>query len=494
MNPLKKLAGQTAIYGLSTIIGRLLNYFLVPLYTYQFANPSEFGVITEFYAYTSFLNVILSYGMETALFNFSAKSGDKGGVYSTALLSLMLTTALYLLALSWQADGIATLLHYPGHTEYVLWVGWIIALDALAAIPFAKLREQQKAKRFALLKTANILINIAANLFFLGLCKWAYDSGTAGPLAWASELYNPAIGIGYVFIANLIASGLTLTMLSPELIAARLRFDVALWRRMLSYALPLLVAGLPGMVNETMDRILLKYLLPAGIAMEQLGIYGACYKIAILMSLFIQAFRYAAEPFFFAHYRNQDAKNLYALVMNWFILACSLIFLGVMLNIGWIQYFVGAKYRTGLDVVPILLMANLCLGVFFNFSIWYKLTEQTRFGTYLTFWGAAVTLGLNIYWIPRFGYMGAAWATLACYGSMAVLSYLLGRFFYPVRYDLKRLLGYPALAIGIWLLAEQQESLPYWAKYTFNNGIWFLSLSLALTLERRNSRNPVPAA
>lgn len=494
MNPLKKLAGQTAIYGLSTIVGRLLNYFLVPLYTYQFADPSEFGVITEFYAYTSFLNVILSYGMETALFNFSAKSGDKGTVYSTALLSLMLTTALYLFALSWQADGLAAMLHYSGHSDYVLWVGWIIALDALAAIPFAKLREQQKAKRFALLKTANILVNIAANLFFLGLCKWAYDSGTAGPLAWARELYDPAIGIGYVFIANLIASGLTLAMLSPELIAARLRFDVALWRRMLAYALPLLVAGLPGMVNETMDRILLKYLLPAGIAMEQLGIYGACYKIAILMSLFIQAFRYAAEPFFFAHYRNQDAKDLYASVMNWFVLACSLIFLGVMLNIGWIQYFVGAKYRTGLDVVPILLMANLCLGLFFNFSIWYKLTEQTRFGTYLTFWGAAVTLGLNIYWIPRFGYLGAAWATLACYGSMAVLSYLLGRFFYPVHYDLKRLLGYPALAVGIWLLAERQDSLPYWAKYTFNNSIWFLSLSLALALERRSSRSLAPAA
>lgn len=492
MTPLKKLAGQTAIYGLSTIIGRLLNYFLVPLYTYQFADPGEFGVITEFYAYTSFLNVVLTYGMETALFNFSAKSGDKATVYSTALLSLTLSTALYLLAVSWQADTLAGLLRHPDRADYVRWVAWIIALDAIAAIPFAKLREQQRARRFALLKTTNILVNIAANVFFIGLCKWAYDSGTAGSLAWAGRLYDPAIGIGYVFIANLIASGLTLLLLLPELAAAKLRFDVALWRRMLAYALPLLVAGLAGMVNETMDRILLKYLLPPDIAMEQLGIYGACYKIAILMSLFIQAFRYAAEPFFFLHYRQKEAKELHALVMNWFIIACSLIFLGVMLNLGWIQYFVGARYRAGIDVVPILLMANLWLGVFFNFSIWYKLTEQTRFGTYLTVWGAAVTLALNSYWIPEFGYLGAAWATLACYGSMALLSYVLGRRFYPVRYDLKRILGYPLLAVGIWLLTERMAPLPFWAEFTFNNSLLLLILALVAVLERRRLAGPGP--
>ncbi|QJD30203.1 lipopolysaccharide biosynthesis protein [Methylococcus geothermalis] len=492
MNPLKKLAGQTAIYGLSTIIGRLLNYFLVPLYTYQFANPGEFGVMTEFYAYTSFLNVVLTYGMETALFNFSAKSNDGVTVYSTALLSLVLSTALYLTAVLWQADSLADLLQHPDRADYVRWVAWIIALDALAAIPFAKLREQQKAKRFAVLKTTNILVNIAANVFFIGLCKGAYDSGTAGSLAWAGRLYDPEIGIGYVFIANLIASGLTLALLLPELAAVKLRFDVALWRRMLAYALPLLVAGLAGMVNETMDRILLKYLLPADVAMEQLGIYGACYKIAILMSLFIQAFRYAAEPFFFSHYRQKEAKELYALVMNWFVMACSLIFLGVMLNLGWIQYFVGARYRAGIDVVPILLMANLWLGIFFNFSLWYKLTEQTRFGTYLTVWGAVVTLALNIYWIPRLGYRGAAWATLACYGSMALLSYVLGQRFYPVRYDLKRILGYPTLAVGIWRLTERLPPLPFWAEVTFNNSLLLLVLALAVVLERHRHGDPAP--
>jgi len=457
VNPLKKLAGQTAIYGFSTIVGRLLNYFLVPLYTYQFADPKDFGVVTEFYAYTSFLNVVLTYGMETALFNFSAKRDDKTAVYSTALFSLGLSTALFLAATLWRADGIAALLRHSGHVDYVVWVAWIIALDALTAIPFAKLRELQKAKRFAVLKTVNILVNIAGNLFFIGLCKWAYETNATGWLSYAGRLYDPAIGIGYVFIANLIASAATAVLLLPEFFMARWRVDPGLWRSMLAYALPLLVAGLAGMVNETMDRILLKYLLPAGTAMDQLGIYGACYKISILMSIFIQAFRYAAEPFFFAHFKQQDSKALYALVMNWFVIACSFIFLGVMMNIAWIQYFVGEKYRAGLDVVPILLLANLCLGVFFNLSIWYKLTEQTRFGTYLTVWGAAVTLALNFYWIPRIGYLGSAWATLVCYGSMAALSYLLGQKFYPVRYDLKRMLGYPALALGIFWISTRIE-------------------------------------
>ena len=488
MNPLKKLAGQTAIYGISTIVGRLLNYLLVPLYTYQFADPKDFGVTTEFYAYTSFLNVILTYGMETALFNFSVKHAENRAVYSTALLSLTLSSALFLAAVLWQAGPIANLLQYPGHQDYVNWVAWIIALDALTAIPFAKLREQQKAKRFAVLKTFNILVNIAGNLFFIGLCKWAYDTGATDWLGYASQLYDPAIGIGYVFIANLIASAMTAVLLLPEFWMARARIDLALWRRMLAYALPLLVAGLAGMVNETMSRILLKYLLPLETAMEALGVYGACYKMSILMTIFIQAFRYAAEPFFFAHFKQQDSKALYALVMNWFIITCSMIFLGVMMNMVWIQYFVGEKYRVGLSVVPILLLANLCLGVFFNLSIWYKLTEQTRFGTYLTVWGAVVTLALNLYWIPLIGYVGSAWATLVCYGSMAALSYLLGQKFYPVSYDLKRMLGYPALAVGIFWGSTRIEPLGTLVDLGVRNALLLAFLGVVLGLERKKLR------
>jgi O-antigen/teichoic acid export membrane protein len=257
---------------------------------------------------------------------------------------------------------------------------------------------------------------------------------------------------------------------------------------MLAYALPLLVAGLAGMVNETMSRILLKYLLPIKTAMEALGVYGACYKMSILMTIFIQAFRYAAEPFFFAHFKQQDSKALYALVMNWFIITCSMIFLGVMMNMVWIQYFVGEKYRVGLSVVPILLLANLCLGVFFNLSIWYKLTEQTRFGTYLTVWGAVVTLALNLYWIPLIGYVGSAWATLVCYGSMAGLSYLLGQKFYPVSYDLKRMLGYPALAVGIFWGSTWIQPLGTLVDLGVRNALLLAFLGVVLGLERKKLR------
>jgi O-antigen/teichoic acid export membrane protein len=484
VNPIRKLAGQTAIYGFSTIVGRLLNYLLVPLYTYQFADPRDFGVLTEFYAYTSFLNVILTYGMETALFNFSAKCDDKASVYSTALLSLAFSGALFLAATLWQAETLARWLKYPDHADYIRWVAWILALDALAAIPFARLRELQRAQRFAWIKILNILTNIGGNLFFIGLCKWAYDTGASGRLAWATQFYDPDIGIGYVFVANLIASAATVLLLAPEFLAVRLRFDLGLWRRMLRYALPLLIAGLAGMVNETLDRVLLKYLLPETVALEQLGIYGACYKIAIFMTLFTQAFRYAAEPFFFSHYRQRDARELYAKVMDGFVLAGSFIFLGVMLNLDWIQYFIGANYRTGLDVVPILLMANLCLGVFFNLSIWYKLTEQTRFGTYLALWGAFVTVTLNLYWIPRLGYTGAAWATLACYASMALLSYGFGQRYYPVRYDLRRILGYPALVIAVWQLTQAIPALSSAPRFLFNNALLLLLLASTLLWER----------
>jgi len=465
-----------------------MNYLLVPLWTYRFPNPADFGVTTEFYAYTTFLNVILTYGMETALFNFSAKSNRNPAVYRTALFSLILSSALFLVGMTANVQPIAELLRYPDHADFVIWMSWIIALDALAAVPFARLREQQRAKRFALLKTLNILFNIAGNVFFIGLCKWAYDTHATGWLAWSAQYYDPDIGIGYVFIANLIASGLTILSLLPEFVEGLGWPDLSLWKRMLAYALPLLVAGLAGMVNETMSRILLKYLLPMETAMEALGVYGACYKMSILMTLFIQSFRYAAEPFFFSHYKQSDARDLYALVMHWFVIACSLIFLGVMANIAWVQYFVGANYRSGLGVVPILLMANLCLGVFFNLSIWYKLTEQTRFGTYLTLWGSAVTLTLNFYWIPRYGFMGSAWGTLACYASMAVWSYLLGQKFYKIPYDLGRMIAYPLLAVAIFLWGDKIEGLSVALELAAKNGLVLGFVGFVYVLERKKAK------
>jgi O-antigen/teichoic acid export membrane protein len=336
-----------------------------------------------------------------------------------------------------------------------VWVIVIIALDAITSIPFARLREQNKAKRFAIVKSVNIFVNILFNLFFIGFCYNVYKEQDGPLLSLVNKIYDPGIGVvGYIFISNLIASGVTLIILLPEMIRVKWSFDSSLWKRMMLYSLPLVLAGLAGMINETVDRILLKYLLPKEIAMEQVGVYGACYKIAILMTIFIQTFRYAAEPFFFSQSKKDDAPALYAQIMKYFVIACSLIFLATMVNMSWIRYFVGKEFRAGLDVVPILLLANLALGVFFNLSIWYKLTGHTRFGAYLTLFGAALTLILNFYWIPRIGYMGSAWATLICYASMMIVSYIIGQKYYPVKYDLKRILGYLALSLILFFISR----------------------------------------
>jgi O-antigen/teichoic acid export membrane protein len=486
LSPLKKLAGQTAIYGLSTIIGRLLNYFLVPLYTYQFTNPADFGVNAEFYAYISFLNIILTYGMETALFNFSVTENDKSKVYGTALVSLLVSTCLFVIPVFIFSHQIASLLHYPSKNEYILWVCLIIALDAITAIPFAKLREQNKAKRFVFVKMVNIGVNIILNLFFLWFCKDVYDSGNEKYLAFVNRVYDPSIGIGYIFIANLVANAVSCLLLLPEIFKSRWNFDFMLWKRMVLYALPLLFLGFAGMINETMDRILLKYLLPKDISMTQVGIYSACYKISILMTIFTQAFKYAAEPFFFSYSRNTDAKSQYAEVMKYFVMICSVIFLATMMNLPWIQFFIGKQYRQGLQVVPILLLANLFLGVFFNLSIWYKLTGKTMYGAYLTFFGAIITLLLNFYLIPRIGYMGSAWATLICYGTMMVASYLIGQKQYYINYHLLSILGYIGLSVSLYLVAGRISADSQGSRLVINNALLVLFVLIVFLIERKS--------
>lgn len=449
---LKKLASQTAVYGLPTIIGRLLNYLLTPLYTYNFTTD-EFGVVTSAYAYVSFLLVFLTYGMETALFRFSQSETDKEKVYTTSLISLIISSLSFLIITSLFAGPISESIRFTGHPEYVIWFAIIIATDALAAVPFAKLREMGKAKRFAMIKTINICVNIGLNLFFILFCKKIYDSPHSSLKPFIDHIYDPEIGVGYIFISNLIASLITLLLLSPEILKIRFIFDSPLWKRMMRYAIPLLIAGLAGMVNETLDRILLTHLLPEKNAMAQTGIYGACYKISIIMTIFIQTFRFAAEPFFFSHSKEKDPQKTYADIMKFFVIICSVIFLGTMMNIDWIQYFVGDNFRVGIKVVPILLLANLFLGIFINQSIWYKLTGQTHYGALLTIFGAIITIGLNFYWIPRIGYMGCAWATLICYASMMTLSYFMGNKHYPVNYDLKRIFGYLGLSVTLYFIS-----------------------------------------
>jgi len=490
-NPLKKLAGQTAVYGLSTIVGRLLNYFLIPLYTRVFL-PSEIGIFTEFYAYVSFLVIILTYGMETALFNFSRKEDHSDKVYSTALISLFVSTLIFLMPAFFFTRQIAEVVKHPSHPEYITWIALIVALDAFTSIPFARLRLHNKAARFATIKIINIGANIGFNLFFIAFCKPAYENTSSYFHEFAVQVYNPSIGVGYIFLSNLIASLVALVLLSPDIFKVKMQFDPALWKKMMIYALPLLIAGLAGMTNETGDRIMLKYLLPKDIAESQVGIYGACYRISIIMTIFIQTFRYAAEPFFFSHSKASDSKTIYADVMKYFVIICSIIFLGTMLNLSWIQYFVGPRFRVGLGVVPILLLANLFLGIFFNLSIWYKLSGETRFGAYLAIYGAAVTLILNFLWIPGTGffggYMGSAWATLICYFSMMVISYVIGQRKYYINYDLSRILGYLFISLTLYCLGHYIQTGNLFLSLVLKNGLFLIFLLLVYRMERDHLR------
>ncbi len=426
MRILSKLASQTAIYGISSIFGRFLNYLLVPLYTYHFS-AAEYGVVSEFYAYAGFFSVFLLFGFETGYFRFRNKEHpDQDSAYSSALLFVVLINLAFFLTILLINQQLSAALHYADHPEYVLYFTLILTLDAIASIPFARLRAEDKAFRFAGIKVMEILITILLSLFFIAYCPKAYSEN---PQSWIGQVYNPAIGIGYIFIANLIASLFKFIMLAPQFLRLGAGFDRALFVSMLRYSTPMVVIGFAGIINEMLDRALLKHLLPYdGLTnLKLLGIYSACYKLSILMSLFIQAFRFAAEPFFFAYAEKSDARKIYADVLKFFVIFCVFIFLLVTLFIDFFKYFVGEEYRSGLDVVPILLMANLCLGLYVNLSIWYKLTDRTLMGAFVSLFGAGLTILLNIWWIPTYGYKGSAWATLICYASMAILSYCVGK-------------------------------------------------------------------
>jgi len=392
--------------------------------------------------------------METAFFNFLNKNDNKNVVYSTALISLLSTTTLFLLLGLVSSNYIAAALNFSNNVNFIQWMVLIIATDAIMAIPFARLRADQKAMKFAAIKIANILVNIGVNVFFIHFCKNAYEHDLANQTSSTlGSLYNQQIGIGYAFLANLIANVFSLLLLTKEFFGFTYTFDKDLWIQMLKYALPLLVVGLAGMVNETFDRFILEKLLPADIGMHELGVYGACYKISILMTLFIQAFKFAAEPFFFNHAKSEDSRKLNALVMKYFVIFCSFLFLATMMNMSWIKYFVSKNYWDGLFVVPILLLANLCLGIYFNLSVWYKLTGQTKFGAYITILGAAITLVINFVFIPKYSYAASAWATLISYASMMVVSYFLSQKYYKTNYNLRSFVFFFGFALFFYFLS-----------------------------------------
>ena len=404
---------------------------------------------------------MLTYGMETAYFRFSTKEGtEPNTIFSTVLGSLVSSTAMFILMAIIFAQPIAEWLLYPNNKEYVVWFAIIVGLDAISSIPLARLRTENKAKTFAGINIANVLVYLGLNLFYLGYCLPLVEGGGGN---WLTDtFYDSGTGVGYVFIANLIASIVKFALLAPTMLRGLTKPQLSLLKPMLVYSLPLLVAGLAGMMNEMFDRVMLKRLLYPILgeneAMYQLGVYGACYKLSIVISLMIQAFRYAAEPFFFSQAKEAGSKELYAKIMTYFVWVLAGTFLFVMLYIDVFKYFIrDEEYWVGLKVVPILLMANIFLGIYYNQSVWYKLTEKTSFGAGLAIFGALITLVLNMVFIPKYGYMASAWATLICYASMMVASYLLGKKYYPVPYEVGKIIS----MIGV-------AALLYWASLAFN--------------------------
>lgn len=441
MSALRKLAGQTAIYGLSSIVARFLNFLLTPLYTSKGVfPPEEYGVITAFYAWAAFLTVLLTFGMETAFFRFANRSGsDTRSAYATAFYTVASIAAPFMLFGMVFGDGIAAAMRYPGHGDLVRMLAIALGLDAMTAIPMARLRHEGRPWRFVAVNMTHIGVTVALSLWF-----FAYEK----PL-------DPSIDVGYVFLINLVASAVKLLLLLP-LWPHFARIEHALLRPMLAFAWPLAIAGLAGMVNETADRAVMKFLLPAGIADEQLGIYGACYKLAVIITLFIQAFRMGAEPFFFSHAKEKSSKETFARIMNVFVAVCMAAFLVVMLFLDVFKWFIpNPAYHEGLRVVPILMLANVFLGIYYNQSVWYKLTDKTKAGSSIALIGAGITLVLLFVLVPRYGYMGAAWATLICYASMAAISYAWGQRHYPIPYNVSRVLLYMAGAVMLWWGAEQ---------------------------------------
>ncbi|MDD2759867.1 MAG: oligosaccharide flippase family protein [Methylomonas sp.] len=478
MNPLRQLVSQTAIYGLSSILGRFLNYLLVPLYTYIFS-AGEYGVVSELYAYAGFFAVLLVFGLETGYFRFRQKAefaSEK--VYASALSFVVVCNLLFLAAVLYWQQFLVDALRYPDHPEYLLCFAAILALDAITALPFARLRAENKAWRFAGIRMAEILITVALNLFFLLLCPKLLEQM---PDSAISRIYDPDMGVGYIFLANLLASAAKVLLLLPQFRGVRFGFDIGILSPIARYSLPMVVIGFAGMVNEMLDRAILKIMLPYDLAtnLKMLGIYGACYKLSILMSLFVQAFRYAGEPFFFAYAGRADAKKAYALVMRYFVIAGIFIFLLVTLFIDFFKYFIGEEFRAGLDVVPILLMANLCLGVYVNLSVWYKLSDRTGMGAWVSLVGAVLTVALNVWWIPFWGYVGSAWATLACYSFMVIVSWLLGQRYYPVAYPLARITAYLMLGLGLFLVQgylRDRYQCSVWLSGTLGLAIYLIAV------------------
>lgn len=485
MNPLKKLLSQTAVYGLSSIIGRTLTYFLVPLYTYKFGQEgiAEYGVVSQLYAFVAFLMVLLTFGMETSYFRFLQDEDDKKQVFRNSFLTIVFLNVLFLVSVILFNQDIADLLLMPAHPEYIVFLSIIVTIDSVTSLPLAKLRAEDRAKRFAVVQFTSIGVNVLLNLILIGLF---FDNS------------HPEEGVLFILLANILSSLVKPLMLYKDFKDLKFVIDWYLFRRMLKYAFPIVLAGFAGIVNETIDRIMLKQMLydpangfTARMADTQIGIYSACYKLAMLVTILLQAYRYAAEPFFFNQMKNQDRNKLYVKLMNYFVAIVCLIFLGVSLNLDIFKYFItNEAYWEGLGVVPILLLANVFLGIYLNQSIWYKLSNQTKYGAYISIIGAVITIAINYIFIPKYGYLASAWATLIVYALQMSISYVWGQKHFPIPYNLRKFSLYLFSSILFYWIATRFEFESNVTAFFFHNFWIVLYIGLVYFIEVGSKKKP----
>ncbi len=473
----RSLFKQTTIYGLATVIPRMFSFLLLPLYTDYLSSASDYGVMTVVFSYLVFMNVVLSYGMETSFFRFYNTENSKLKVIQTSTISIFWSSIGFLILALLTRQNIADFTNI--NTEYLTYVIWILVLDALVVIPFSKLRVNQRPMVYAVIKIINTAINLLLNIFFIiYLPKIALQH----PAGFLGSIYIENFQVGYIFISNLIASLLTFVYFVPEYFKIKWQFDAALWKRMMRYSFPILIAGIAFAVNEHLDKILLERILPADIAEHQVGVYAACYKLGLFMILFATAFRLGIEPFFFSYAKKENAPKTYANITKYFVILGSLILLGVVVFADLLKVLMirDTTYWEAMKVVPLIILANFFLGIYHNLSVWYKLTDKTKIGAYISIVGAVLTLVLNFTLIPKYSYMGSAVATLVAYATMMFLSYFIGKKHYYIPYDIKKISAYLVASIllsGIYFYGFREN-------YFVGTGFIFLFMALIYYFEK----------
>lgn len=490
---MKSLAKDTAIYGLSSIVGRFLNWCLFPLYIAVFT-PVEYGQVNRIYGYVALFMVLLTYGMESGFFRFMNKEGENASrVYSTSLIALATTSSLFILLCFSFITPISEFIKYI-HKGHIMMMAMTVAIDAFMSIPFAYLRYQKRPMRFMALKMAFVGSNILFNLFFLVLCPWLYKTC---PDIGLIKFYHPHFGVGYVFLANLLSSLVVLLLLIPNTMKGlKFSFDNALLNRMLKYSFPLLILGIAGVVSQTVAALTYPYLFGGDIeeADRQLGIYNASIKITIIITMFIQAFRYAYEPFFFSKDKDKGSTKAYADAMKFFIIFSLLIFMGMMFYIDIIKYLmniIGKDFVVGLNILPYAMMGEIFFGIYFNLSVWYKLTDNTKYGAYFSVLGCILQVAMNVILVPMYGYIASAWATFACNLIIMSISYFVGQKYFPIKYDLKNIFMYFALAAIFYLAAMYPEIDNTVLRLTYRTALLVLYVIIIIKKDLPLSKIPI---